>query len=410
MKKVTWRHKNTVIINFVSGKVYTGGKLVQYRFGDTDKGNFSLVLPDAKEGGYYACEVEGQQPITFDLKVWKLTQSPSGYLLQGETLLLELHSSNMSGVSIEWFGPSKAKVTGKEPRWKLKSNNQKLEIMNLTVQEDHGTWECRILPNGPRITYNVKVIGFSNASDDMAFAALNSSTVLSCPLNTDLQKEPGIPGVQAWKWMKNNMILVENLIPINSNSSFPVRKIPKVQFEDAGRHQCILTFPHRNLKKTIHLVVMKVSAGRLELPSKEPTVTLCCHISAPAPPMAQLCWVSVSHGTACDSNLLENKFCHTNTTGGPWRCDLKVNNRVELSMNYTVAEAAIQNKFPQIEVATGAGAMLLLFIVALACVPTCKTIKRKRQTAKRMTQAKQHLLVKRTCQCQRELTNDYYHD
>ncbi|XP_063152680.1 T-cell surface glycoprotein CD4-like [Candoia aspera] len=442
---VIWTHNARLLLKEFRGSIYKGERCDRCALKNEE--SFSLELPDA-EAGQYACEVDGKREVTHDVIVWKVIGSKSGYLLHGDTLELHLSPFNMEDAQIEWFGPHKAKVTGEKLRWKLQKGS--IQITNLTVQEDHGMWECHVISDKLEIPYNVKVIGFFNPLDEFRFASINSSIILSCPLNINLQEEknnPEIPRIQFWKWLKNNTLLKEQNMG-NMNSSFPIKQIPQVRFEDAGEYQCHLGFQHRNLKKIITLIVMEgqfpvirgeeehsllnlvetvsliyffpafpaVSAVHDDLGSKEENVTLCGHINPSAPPLAELCWVNVNESMSkpkCGSLISENKFCHIATTAGLWRCDLKVNNDVKISIDYILGKTTnkwtLESRFPLIEIASGAGATFLLLILAGVCVPTCRRIKRKQQQAKKIAQIKQHLLAKRTCQCQRELANDYYH-
>ncbi|KAM3845593.1 T-cell surface glycoprotein CD4 [Vipera latastei] len=398
--RMTWKYNGKRLLQKFKGQVYRDGRSETYILKDE---TFSLELPKA-EPGKYACDVDGKEVATYDIEVWQVIGSKSGYLLQGDTL--KLHLSPFKDTRIEWVEPHKTKVTGKEPRWELQKDG--LQISNLTVQEDHGIWECHIVHYKLQLSYNVKVLGFSNRLDEFRFATINSSILLSCPLNIDLQgkRDWEIPKVRSWKWLKNNILMKEHNTS-NINSSFFTQQISNVHSEDAGKYQCHLGFTHRNLTKTINLIVMKVSAVPPVLRSKEDNVTLCGHISPSAPPLTELCWVYVNGSSEpkCGSPISDNKFCHVATTEGLWRCDLKVNNNVKISIDYilgkTSNETTLENRFSLIKIASGIGAMLLLLILVGVCVPTCKRIKQKQQRAKRMAQIKQHLLAKRTCQCQR---------
>ncbi|XP_039194689.1 uncharacterized protein LOC120306099 isoform X3 [Crotalus tigris] len=376
--KVTWKYNGKLLLQKIKERVYRGEKSVTYKL--TDEETFSLELRKA-EPGKYVCDVNGKQVATYDIEVWKVTGSKSGYLLQGDTL--KLHLSPFKDTRIEWFEPHKTKVTDKEPRWKLQKDG--LQISNLTVQEDHGRWECHIPHYELKLSYNVKVFGFSNRLDEFRFASINSNILLSCPLNIDLQEKTDweIPKVQSWKWLKNNVLVKDHNIS-NINSSFSIHQISNVQSEDAGKYQCRLGFKDRNLSKTINLIVMKVSAVPPALRFKEDNVTLCGHISPSAPPLTELCWVYVnesSNETKCGSPISHNKFCHVATTEGLWRCDLKVNNNVKISIDYilgkTPNETTLENRFSLIKIGSGIGTMLLLLILVGVCVPTCKRIKQK---------------------------------
>ncbi|XP_070791445.1 T-cell surface glycoprotein CD4 [Pituophis catenifer annectens] len=409
-----WNYNGKLLLRKMKDQVFKAGKPETYIL--RDEKTFAVELTKA-EPGQYTCEVDGKRVATYDIEVWTVTGSKSGYLLQGDTLKLSL--SPATDTRIEWFDPHKTKVTANQPRWKLQKDS--LQILNLTVQEDNGIWTCHISHYKLNVSYNVKVLGFSNPLDEFQFATINSSSNLSCPLNIDLQekKDQEIPKVQSWKWLKNNVLMKEHNIS-NINRSFSIHQISNVRSEDAGQYQCHLGFKHGILSKTNNLIVVKVSAIPPVLRSNEDNVTLCGHISPSASPVTELCWVYVNDSMSepkCGSPISENKFCHIATTEGPWRCDFKVNNDVKISIDYILGkfqgkfsnETTLGNSFSLIKTASGIGTMLLLLILVGVCVPTCKRMKQKQQQAKRMAQIKQHLLAKRTCQCQRDLPNDYYH-
>uniref|UniRef100_A0A670JTE6 Ig-like domain-containing protein n=2 Tax=Podarcis muralis TaxID=64176 RepID=A0A670JTE6_PODMU len=311
---------------------------------------------------------------------------------------------------VEWFGPNKSKITNKKARWTLQNKDRRLQIKDLKTQEDQGTWECFISRSGLRITRDVRVIGFANSLDGaVMYAAVNSTVVLSCELNTDFQEIPkNILRNPVLRWTKDNKTIVEADL-INFNSSLLQQTIDKVQFEHAGEHKCSIAFTRRKLSKTTRLVVMKVSADHPRLDSKE-NVTLCCHVAAPDLSKAQLCWNNRRDSPKCETHLPEGKFCYETRSAGEWKCSLMVQGEEKLSMIYFVDEAStVSNSFPLTYIAIGGGGMLLLLIIIAVCVFSCKTVKQKRQRARRMAQARQHLLEKKTCQCHRDLTNDYYH-
>ncbi|KAJ7317155.1 hypothetical protein JRQ81_003317, partial [Phrynocephalus forsythii] len=422
--KVYWKYRDRVIIKYTDGRIFKDDKTAAYTFVDAYNGDYSLRLLDAKEG-QYTCKVEENELKTYDLTVWKIKGPQEEYCLQGETLTLSLEQhaplKKRTKLEVKWISPHKVHVKGQEPRWQLQNNNWDLHIENLVAEEDNGTWECHIpLEDGLKVPYNVKVIGFSNVLDNKMFAVINSSVTLSCPLNVNLKNLKTLGNILPYgEWMKDNMTLVKGDISNSTLTSSLVKEIPNVQFEDAGRYQCNFKFGSRQLNKFIQLVVMKVAP---RVASEEGNETLCCHISAPAPPAAKLCWVHAKE-TSCSHGSLKSPFCHPVTTTGLWRCDLKVKNEVKISINHSeVKEEATGRRlhaFPLAEAVSGAGVTLLLLVTAGIIGPACRTIRRKRQQLKRMAQAKQHLLAKRTCQCwrqerkcsaiARELTNDYHH-
>uniref|UniRef100_A0A8D0E0C9 Ig-like domain-containing protein n=1 Tax=Salvator merianae TaxID=96440 RepID=A0A8D0E0C9_SALMN len=368
---ITWKYDNKDILKYMHSKTYKVDASSSYAFGDENKRDFSLVLPDPKEG-IYTCIRNGRES-TFDLKLWELIGSPSGYLPVGETLKLQLRSSGAQSFKIEWFNPEKIKVTGNEARWKLRDNNWSLQIEDLQVQ-DHGNWECHVLSRGLRMPYKVKVIGFLNPLEsETMFAAVNSTVIFSCPLTINPFKiSETVPETLIFRRMVKESIKKETTL-INNSNDLPQKIIHKVQFEDAGRYQCALKFRHKDLNKTFNLVVMHVS--KVE-------EALCCHISGPVLPMTQLCWISVNM-SICNCSFAEDKFCYTPETPGLWRCSLKVENDVKISINYTVEGRKTEenkNKFPWTEVTIGAGILLflLLLIMIAVCVVTSKSFKQKK--------------------------------
>nr|XP_028568770.1 T-cell surface glycoprotein CD4-like isoform X1 [Podarcis muralis] len=406
---VIWKYKSEEIIKYQRGHLLRGSSSssATYSLKNADKGDYSLTMRYGKEG-QYTCEAHGKIKTT-NLNLWSVKGPSEGYLLEGDTTQLELSSSDMS-TQVEWFGPNKSKITNKKARWTLQNKDRRLQIKDLKTQEDQGTWECFISRSGLRITRDVRVIGFANSLDGaVMYAAVNSTVVLSCELNTDFQEIPkNILRNPVLRWTKDNKTIVEADL-INFNSSLLQQTIDKVQFEHAGEHKCSIAFTRRKLSKTTRLVVMKVSADHPRLDSKE-NVTLCCHVAAPDLSKAQLCWNNRRDSPKCETHLPEGKFCYETRSAGEWKCSLMVQGEEKLSMIYFVDEAStVSNSFPLTYIAIGGGGMLLLLIIIAVCVFSCKTVKQKRQRARRMAQARQHLLEKKTCQCHRDLTNDYYH-
>ncbi|XP_061481180.1 T-cell surface glycoprotein CD4 [Rhineura floridana] len=404
---VVWKYKSADILQYSRGKTFYGkipANIASAKLKDPDNGDFSLMLPPDALEGRYTCEIGGKQ-INIDLTLWKVKGSPDGYLLEGDTLQLDLLSANRKSVRVEWFSPQSVKVTSNKPRWNLQNDGWTLQIKDLNV-EDNGTWKCTLPNNNLTIYCKVRVIGFVNSLDvDMRYAAVNSTVVLSCPLNIHLHEIPRniLTGLV---WKKDEK---EDCVVLNASSNLkPQKEISKVQFEDAGEYQCQLRFTQRSLNKTIQLVVLTVSASPPGLRSRNGDVNLCCHISAPVPPKVQLCWANMNETSKCASDFPDSKFCSTARTAELWRCSLKVENNEKISMSYVVEATMVKNDFPLIEVASGAGALLLLLTMTVVCVYTSKMVKRKRK-AKRMAQAKRHLLEKKVCQCHKELTDDYYH-
>ncbi|XP_060092468.1 T-cell surface glycoprotein CD4-like [Heteronotia binoei] len=142
-----WKYNGVEVLKYTNGKPWKVNQ--DKRFRGTDKGDFSLYMPEAQEG-LYTCDVSGQEK-SIRLHFLKVTGSPEGSLLQGESLELQLHPPDMTATQIEWTGPHNEKS-----RWNLMDNNQRLQIKNLQVQDD-GLWKCSI--HSLIISYRVTVIG-----------------------------------------------------------------------------------------------------------------------------------------------------------------------------------------------------------------------------------------------------------
>nr|XP_056704400.1 uncharacterized protein LOC130476478 [Euleptes europaea] len=238
---------------------------------------------------------------------------------------------------------------------------------------------------------------FLKAPDEEIFAAVNSTVTLSYVFNFNPQDEK-------YNTVKVHQTQETSGKPTSPNGSGTCseRKIPKVQFEDAGQYQCHIGLGHRPLNKTTHLVVMKVFANHTGPLLEDDRISLCCIISAPLPPRAVLRWDAANAST-------DVPHCLVIRTAGLRTCSLIVAGEVKINMSYAVEAAVGQIQFPPTNVVLGAGVPFVLLILLSVCLFVYIAIKRKKQRVERMIQAKQHLLAKRTCQCQREQSNDYYH-
>ncbi|KAL8202684.1 UNVERIFIED_CONTAM: hypothetical protein K2H54_021713, partial [Gekko kuhli] len=360
------------------------------KFRGTEKGDFALQMPEAKEG-LYTCDVSGKEK-SIRLHVLKVTGFPEGYLLQGESLELQLHPPNMAPTPIEWIGPQNEK--GHQPRWNRMDNGQRLQIKNLQIQDD-GIWKCSA--HGLTISYKVTVLGFVEDLDAEIFAAVDNMVTLSYKLSSPAEKNPNIMEVLLTK-----EALGKSTSLSSASDSCSPQTIPKVQFEDGGRYQCHLKFSRGWLNRTIHLIVMKASATPPGPLPKEGTANLCCSISAPLPLGAVLRWDAGNKSSTVPHCLMVQK-------AGQQTCRLTVGKEEKIVINYTMEEATEQTGFPLFGLALGVGGPLVLLVLLSMCLFVYVAIKRKKRRMERMAQAKQHLLAKRTCQCQRDKSNDYYH-
>uniref|UniRef100_A0A8C8RXL1 Ig-like domain-containing protein n=1 Tax=Pelusios castaneus TaxID=367368 RepID=A0A8C8RXL1_9SAUR len=395
---------------------------------DISKGNFSMILSQVviSDAGTYVCVV-GSQHFRVQLQVFKVTGFPSlGYLLQNENLTLNIEGS--SGVSVTWFDNHKIPVTHQPQSRELKESGRSLYIYSLQTK-DNGIWTCHITYKSAQldIPYNVRVIGFyNNSRPETLYASVNSTVSFSYLLNTDLQmigERETINGALEWKqkedgsYQKKFSFTVtskESVLPksidrlqlTGKTSSHLQVKLPKVRFEDAGWYRCQFMLSHRTMEKAIHVVGMRVSANPVGPLSKGAKVTLLCQLSAPLLPGAQLFWKHMN-GTEQKTEMEGDTVEVITNSTGQWTCSLKVQDKVEISMCYTVEKAAEWNIYVLVVAGVGTGVVLLLLVSLLTF--TCTARQRRRRRAEKMARIRQDLLEKRTCQCQRWLKNDYTH-
>ncbi|XP_024066764.1 T-cell surface glycoprotein CD4 [Terrapene carolina triunguis] len=424
---VTWKYNDLVVIQHQTRLLRGKTPLVsrsELNKQEMSKGNFSLILSQLEhsDAGKYVCVV-GSRTFKVQLQVFEVTGSPSGYLLQGDNLTLSIQGS--SSASVTWSNNRKDKVTATQSR-ELKNGGLSLQIHNLQA-EDSGTWRFHITSLSAKldIPYKVLVIGFHNLNQETLYKAVNSTVSFSYSLSTHLlqiRELEYVRGGLEWKEMISSKYLEKFNFNVTSKelllskqmanmqvtwkpSNHLEVKLPRVQFKDAGWYQCQFTVSRGRVEKAIHLVVMTVSADPVGPLSKWANVTLLCKLSAPIPPNAQLFWEHVN-GTEKKLNMSGPSEVKVKTkTVGLWRCSLKVENNMMTSIDYTVVKAAEWNSYVLIWAGVGAGIVLLL--LASLCTFICTARQRRRRRAEKMARARRDLIERRTCQCQRQLKNDY---
>ncbi|XP_043362030.1 T-cell surface glycoprotein CD4-like [Dermochelys coriacea] len=170
---VTWKYNDLVVIQYQ--KQLLRGKTLLFNRSELNKqemskGDFSLILSQLRhsDAGKYICGV-GSRTFMVQLQVFEVTGSPSGYLLQGENLMLTIQGS--SSASITWYDNRKDKVTATQSR-ELKNGGHSLQIHNLRA-EGSGTWRCHITSLSAKldIPYTVLVIGFQHCDSPHASPA-----------------------------------------------------------------------------------------------------------------------------------------------------------------------------------------------------------------------------------------------
>ncbi|XP_015264081.1 PREDICTED: uncharacterized protein LOC107108191 [Gekko japonicus] len=328
----------------------------------------------------------------------------SVYSLEGDPVTLscpDVFPNQNQGTGFwKYNGVEVLKYTNGKP-WKVRQEHkfkgtEKGDFSLQMPEAKEGLYTCDVSGKEKSIRLHI-LKGFLEDLDDEIFAAINSTVTLSYKLNPPGEKYPNTMEVLLTKEVSGKSTSLGS-----GRDSCSPKTIPKVQFEDGGRYQCRLRFSRGWLNKTIHLVVMKVSASPPGPLPKEDAVKLCCSISAPLPPGAVLRWDAVNISR-------DVPHCLTIQKAGQQTCSLIVGKEEKISVNYTVEEATEQTGFPLPGLALGVGVPLLLLILLSVCLFTYIAVKRKKRRMERMAQAKQHLLAKRTCQCQRDQSNDYYH-
>ncbi|NXO13643.1 CD4 protein, partial [Oriolus oriolus] len=383
---------------------------------------WDLKLSDA---GIYTCKY-GSHEVHTSLHLFNLTISSDGHFLQNEVpelILMQNSSSPLPDLSITLFNGNNNRVTPElqsETRQKYTVNLKKLEAT------DSGTWVCQVRSDSPLINQNisfaVKVLGFQNPDLERKYATVDSTVILSWHLNSQQIKwKEGFTGKLNWKQQESatahelldfNVTAQGQLHETRKSSNFlfeiPERKpestievrLPKVHLNHSGQYQCQLEYQGRHVQSKIELVVMKVSANPVGPLSRGANMTLTCQVSGPLPPNAYLRWERVN-GTKMDvkdSKQHEVKLEVNISAAGLWSCHLIEDNDRKISLHYHVEEAPAWINY--VIIGASVGGSLLVFVLGCLCIISGISWQRRRQRAKRMTQARQYLLENKTCQCQ----------
>uniref|UniRef100_A0A8C9NC00 CD4 molecule n=1 Tax=Serinus canaria TaxID=9135 RepID=A0A8C9NC00_SERCA len=386
---------------------------------------WNLNLSDA---GIYTCEY-GTHKVRTSLHIVKLTISSDGHFLQNEAPELNLTQNSPSplpNLSITLFDNNNKRVTPE-----LQSKSRQEYIVNLKKLEtmDSGTWVCQVHSDSPLInqdiSFAVKVLGFQNPVLERKYATVDSTVILSWRLNSQKIKwNKGFTGRLNWKKQesaKSHELLDFNVtaqgqlhetkksndlffeIPESKPESSIEVKLPKVHFNHSGQYQCQLEYKGRHAQSKIELVVMKVSANPAGPLSRGANVTLTCQVSGPLAPGAFLRWERVN-GTKMDtknSKQREVKLEVNISAAGLWSCHLIEDSDKKISFHYRVEEASVW--INNVIIGASIGGSLLAFALGCLCITSGVSWQRRRQRAKRMAQARQHLLENKTCQCQHRL-------
>ncbi|NXP48225.1 CD4 protein, partial [Heliornis fulica] len=384
---------------------------------------FDLRLSDA---GIYTC-VYGSHTVSISLHVFKLTISSDGHFLPNDVpklTLVQNSSHPLPNLSITLFTNNNNIVRPIVPQATThQTYTMKLKKLETT---DNGTWTCHVHSDSPlinqNISFDVKVLGFGNPALERKYTTVDSTVTLSWHLNFQkIQWNEGFTGQLTWK--REESATTYELIDFNvtaqgkqhetkkpSHFHFEIPegkprgtievKVPKVHFNHSGQFQCQLMYRRSYVQSKIELVVMKVSADPVGPLIKGAEMTLICQVSGPLSSNTHLRWERVN-GTQMDvknSKQHETKVEVKVSAAGLWNCDLIENNVRMISFNYLVEEAPVWMNY--VVIGASVGGSVLVFGLALLCIINGIKWQQRRQRAKRMAQARQHLLENKTCQCQ----------
>ncbi|NWU96371.1 CD4 protein, partial [Upupa epops] len=386
-----------------------------------------LKLSDA---GTYTCEHD-RDIVSVSLHVFELIIPSRGHFLTNQVprlTLMQNSSRPLPDLDIILFNRDLTRVRPKliqNERTGTMHQNYTLELNKLEAT-DSGTWICHVHADSPRInqniTFAVKVLGFQNPDFERKYAAADGAVTLSWSLNFQkIQWKAAFTGQLNWKqqttaathelldfnvsahgaWHKATKSTPFPFETPDHDSERPIQvRLPRVHFNHSGQYQCQLAYNRRHVMSNIELVVMKVSAdpaGPLPRGAKK---TLLCQVSNPLPPNAYLYWEHVN-GTKMDIKKSKQQEVEVEvnvSAAGLWNCHLVEDNDRKITLNYPVEEAPDWILYT----ATGAGIGGSVLVLGLACLCVAGVIswQRRRQRAKRMAQARQHLLENKTCRCQ----------
>uniref|UniRef100_A0A803XZE0 CD4 molecule n=1 Tax=Meleagris gallopavo TaxID=9103 RepID=A0A803XZE0_MELGA len=428
----TWKYKykevSSTIISFSRSNIFKGKAPMTHR-SELKSESKQLKVSDLRldDAGIYTCACNSPA-VSISLHVFKLTVSSNGHLLANEDLeltLMQNSSHSQPHLSIELFNIS-SKIVTTEILQNEAPQKYILKLKQLKAT-DSGTWMCHVYSNSPlinqNISFDVKVLGFGEERLEIMYTTVGDTVILSWHLNfRKIEWKEGFIGKLNWepqgkaaihelldfnvttrqelhKTKKSNHIWFE--IPEKKTDSTIEVKIPKVQLNHSGRYQCQLEINSRRIWSMKALVVMQVSANPVGPLSRGGKMTLLCQVSGPLPSNAHLLWERVN-GTEMEikkSKQHEAKVEVNVSAPGLWNCHLMENNNTKISLNYTVEEAHVWNSYAVIGAIIGAS--VLVIGLACVCIITGMSWQRRRKRAKRIAQAKQYLLEKKTCQCQR---------
>ncbi|XP_069506752.1 T-cell surface glycoprotein CD4 [Ambystoma mexicanum] len=372
----------------------------------------SLLLSDT---GVYRCLGHGTEHETVQLVVFQVTPANYQTLLVSDDLELRLSFKALWDVDIICKDP-KNNVRG---TWKAQQG-QDLKVKALQPQ-DHGTWTCQISGGKAslELRYEVTMAGFLPGPTTI-YSRINDTVPLPCVFTFNIRGKPfnerlEVKGGGLYRSDDKDMLgQAQRLLNISKDGvcwsnacgeppaagpSDLSLSLPRVQFHDGGWYTVLVKFPRKELKRTFHLSVLRVSAFPAGPVAPASQVDLICEVSSHSSETV-LKWTQVNSSTE-DDHLVRGAGSFRITLSmfpvrfGLWRCSLYNGENLLQSADFNIEEKRLSS-FSDWRVWALCGiialALLLLLVCAVVCVARCRRLRRR---ASRMAWLKQQ----RTCQC-----------
>lgn len=369
-------------------------------------GSFPLIIKklEISDSGTYFCEVENRKQEV-QLLVFKVTATPSDYVISGTNVTLTLHgSSNLPAFNVEWRGP------GDKSKQILNQDKKTLNLVKMGPNET-GLWDCIVSVSHKTLKLGIKVTAFGFTKSSQTFYTMVGKAVkFSFPLNLNDQElnreQPNgelrwkvegtasSPQVAKFSWKSDSLTRETEAPPFNRDPKFPLMiTLSPVLPSHAGSGVFLLKFSSGTVEQKVNLVVMKAMSR--ESPHHE----LCCEVLGPIIPGLLLTWIRENQ-TEKEGSVSEKQreLKVKEPKSGTWECQLLFQNKKQLKSDSFKLTAKQEWNLPfHLGIGLGAGASLLL--LSGLCIFFCARRRHRLRRAERMSQIRRLLSEKKTCQC-----------